>query len=220
MSDFGEYGEPQYVALIGDVVSSRQIEDRAGLQHSLIAELEVMNAAWGDEIAAPLVLISGDEVQGLFSDPSAVVPIVVHIEEALWPVKLLYGVGRGRLATELSRETTRLDGRCFHLARGALESAQKRRRWLHANGLGTEADAMVGSAFDLMSAVRTRWTARQLEFVRAARTASQSEVASRFGVSPSVVSESLKAASYKTIVGAEKALSEFLSVFGINTEFD
>jgi len=40
VDEFGKYGESKYAALIGDVVASRQIAQRAQLQSKLQARLE------------------------------------------------------------------------------------------------------------------------------------------------------------------------------------
>ena len=65
----------------------------------------------------------------------------------------------------------------------------------------------------------SRWTSRQAELARAAREASQKDVAADFGISPSVVSESLKAASFAAVRRGEEAARAMLREFGESGEF-
>jgi hypothetical protein len=77
---------------------------------------------------------------------------------------------------------------------------------------------MLSYQFELMEAIRSRWTRRQAATVRAARRALGKDVAAEFGVSPSVVSESLKLASYRALQGAERACASLLGQFGCSAE--
>lgn len=216
---YGTFGEAprsgwRYAALIGDVVGSRNIRRRAKLQDELSERLDHLNERLAPSLAAPLVLIKGDEIQGLFTEPAAILEVVIDLAASLHPIKLAYGLGYGPLSTRLVRETAQLDGACFHQAREALEAAQKDESWLQAKGFGALNDATISALFHLMHAIRDRWTKRQNEFVHAARSALQKDVAKAFGVSPSVVSESLKAACFSALLDGEHAAAACLEDFG------
>lgn len=209
----------RYLALIGDVVGSRELEDRAGVQRrlrELLADLnrELDAEAPGDgPLAAELAVTAGDEVQGLLLRPGAAVDVLVRLADALHPVRLAWGVGAGELETDLEGDVSLLDGPCFHRARTALEGAAEEGAWARVVGLGPAVDRGLSSLFRLMGAIRQGWTDTQARYVRAVRGRLQKEVAERFDVSPSVVSESLKAARYRDLLEGEAAARDLLARF-------
>ena len=217
MVQFGSRPEALYAALIGDVVRSRASGNRGRLQRRLLEEIERLNSSLEDRLARPLALTAGDEIQGLFRCPSGAVTAVVGLSEAIFPESLVFGLGYGGLSTDLYEDVARIDGPCFHRAREALREAGSE-RWLTARGLAGMNDSVLTSLFTLMQAVRRRWTDKQLEYVRAARRAPQKEVARDFGVSPSTVSESLKAAGFKAVREGEETATGLLAGFGLASE--
>jgi hypothetical protein len=219
MIKFGEIGESRSgfrgVALIGDIVASRELEDRAGFQRRLKGLLGELNRTLGPGIlVAPLALTAGDELQGLFRRPEAVVEATALLDEGLRPARILFGVGWGGLSTEASERVAEMDGVSFHRARAALAEAARGDAWAVARGFGETEDRMLSALFRLLGVLRSRWTEKQAGYAAAARTRLQKEVAAAFGVSPSVVSESLKAAAFDAVREGEEALSAYLAGVG------
>lgn len=217
MSQFGAEAESQFAALVGDVVSSRSSPDRSRLQQKLLQEIERLNRCFKVAFASPLALTSGDEVQALMAQPEAAVSVVVSLTEAIAPERLIFGLGYGELSTDIYPNVTQIDGPCFHAARSALQEKDAD-PWLIARGFGQSEDDVLTSLFTLMKAVRSRWTEKQLGYVRAVRQKPQKEVAAEFDVSPSTVSESLKASSFTAVLEGEKAARQLLRDFGSQTE--
>ena len=217
-----------YTALIGDLVNSRESEDRADVQREVTRKIDELNASLGDSLAARLRLTAGDEIQGLLSSPSDLVGIVQSIRDHLFgaptdgarPLEQLvaFGAGRGPLTTgplsgSAHPDVALLDGPCFHRARSALARAQKRRSWTAFEGFG-EFDLVLDSLFGLMGAVRDHWTPRQSRYTVLARVHGlQKTVAEELGINPSVVSEGLKAARFEEILRGEESARALLSSF-------
>lgn len=204
-----------YFALIGDIVGSRQLDDRAGVQRRLGAELDALNQLdAGEAMAAPLRLTAGDEVQALLVRPDAVVTILTRLDDALHPATMIWGLGRGTLSTDLQADVATLDGSCFHRARSALSGARREEAWLRAEGFGAPHDEVLSALFRLMGTIRSRWTDVQARYVREVRGRLQREVAERLGVSEPAVSKSLAAARFATIEEAECAAAALLAWLG------
>ncbi len=223
MTDLVHKGESpaplQGAALIADVVESRDLADRAEFQRRLLDALSTVNADLGEDVlAAPLALTAGDEFQGFFRRPEGVVPAVVALADVLRPARLVYGLGWGALSTDPSPRVAEMDGPCFHRARQALEATRAVGGWVTASGFGAAADPTVTALFRLLDAVRSRWTDKQALYAREVRGRLQKQVAREHGVSPSVVSESLKAAAFDAVREGERALASFLAEFGSETE--
>lgn len=218
MAEFGNRTEG-YLALIGDVVESRRHRDRARLQRELAEALARINRESAAALAAPLSLTAGDEVQGLFRDPARVVDAVVDIGDAVFPARLVYGLGAGGLETDLGPDPALLDGPCFHRARGALAEARSQGNWLVARGLADPGDLVVTALFRLLGEIRSRWTGIQARHVARARRRPQKEVAAQLGKAESTVSESLKAAGFQAVLAGEEALRVVLDQFGPKAEY-
>jgi hypothetical protein len=214
-----------YLALIGDLVASRQSAGRVELPELLQRLLGEQNRELGPgALAAPLALTAGDEVQGLFRGvAAAVAPGAVGVlqkltdELAILEQPILFGLGFGPLSTGpvpeppgQAESPALLDGPCFHRAREALERARKGRRWVVCAGFG-DLDRVLDSHFELMGVIRAGWTAKQRVYAAEKRLLElQKDLAERHNVSPSVVSESLKAANFEAIQRAEQAAFDLL----------
>ncbi|MEM9380256.1 MAG: SatD family protein [Planctomycetota bacterium] len=218
MSRIVKKGEVPYVALIADLVASRALDDRAAVQERLRASL----AAWSRRLArstvAPLALTAGDEFEGLFHDPGPVFDVVRGVTDDLGPVRIRFGLGLGALATAVPsdrrrRRVAELDGPAFHAARDALDRASDRGLWMAFSGWGDAQDGVLEGLGELLGVLRDQWTEKQARTVLAARDAPQKDVAAAFGVSPSVVSESLKAARFEAVLRAEDALARGIAAF-------
>lgn len=204
-----------YYALIGDIVGSRQLADRADVQRRLQAELEALRQDVSAEtMPAPLRLTAGDEVQGLLAHPEATVDVIVRLEDGLHPASMVWGLGRGTLTTDPQADAAALDGPCFHRARAALTDAQRVETWLRAKGFGAPHDDVLGALFRSMGAIRSRWTDVQAQYVREVRGRLQREVAERLDVSGPAVSKGLNAARFAAVEEAEAAARELLAWLG------
>lgn len=219
MPEFGEITEVLSVALICDVVRSRRVPDREKLQDRLLAEITDLNDDLRESLASPIALTAGDEIQALFARPDAAVEVVVRLSESISPERLACGLGYGKISTEIYQDVALIDGSCFHRARRALEEAGNR-NWVTSSGFGDPDDRVLTALFSLMNSVRCRWTETQTVYVRAARRMSQKQVARERGVSPSTVSESLKASSFSAVREGEAAAREMLRRFGPRSEVD
>lgn len=201
-----------YVALIGDIRGSRELEDRNEVQEEF---KEVVNSL-NDEIprksiASQFTVTTGDEFQALLTDASPAVEAAVAASDQFHPARLRFGIGRGELDTEVNpNRAIGMDGPCFHRARGAINSAQSQEAWVRVRGW-KGFDERVNAMFDLVQCVREDWTDRQAEFARALEVkGTQKAVAEHFNVSKSTVSESLSAGHAQEVRKAEDALAECL----------
>lgn len=203
-----------YVAVIGDIRASRRVKDRQAVQTGFREAVASLEGAIADgSTASPATITTGDEFQVLYeADAVAAVDAIVHVTEAMAPTRLRFGLGLGSLETELNEEAAiGMDGPCFHAARDAIDAAKRAGGWVRVAGFGDALDRSAGDLFDVVAAIREDWTDRQTEFARAFRELGlQKDVAARFEVSPSVVSESLKRAHVHRIMAAETSLARLL----------
>ncbi len=192
-----------YIAVIGDVVGSRSAGDRSDLQDRLGGGLRDVNTTFDNHIAAEFVLTVGDEFQGLLSAADGLDLILATLRMHAFPAELRFVLGVGALETALRSQAIGMDGRCFHNAREAIERAVERRTPVEVQADGPEAPFEIYSL--LYGVIRSRWTTRQREVVDLSASGLEGrEVAEYLSITPSAVSQHLRAAGAKKLRSATR----------------
>ncbi len=199
-----------YFAIIGDLVGSRQMNDRAAVQLRFREAVDEANDVAHGHLTVPLKLTAGDEVQGITGRPETLVEIMVRVSDALAPASLAWGWGYGELTTDLVDDVSLLDGPCLHRARDAVEAAKKASSWLEISGFPEPSAQVLSALMNLIGSVRAGWTERQAEVVRASRGRLQVEAAELLGVGPSTVSRALSSAHASRVFAGEEAAKALL----------
>jgi hypothetical protein len=204
----------RYFALIGDLVASRRLEDRAAVQVRFRESVRSMNERLGMHLVVPMKLTAGDEVQALTECAEILLDVVVEVSDAVFPVELSWGVGLGGLTTDLAEDIALLDGPCFHGAREAVEWSKRSSRWLTTRGLPEPGGQVLEGLMNLIGTIRSDWTVRQAEIVREARGRKQVRVAEDLGVDKSTISRTLGKAHYERVLEGEDAVRALLRSVG------
>ncbi len=185
--------DKQYFAVIGDIVESRKIDDRAGLQRQLDAGLAVINRQYANQVASKYLLTIGDEFQGLVQTSKSLDQILASLRIAVHPADLRFGIGVGELFTPLREHAIGMDGPCFQRARVAIERAKERSTQIEVENGDAHPGFEIYSL--LYSAMRRNWTERQRQIIDLSMSGMEGvDIARLLGVSPSAVSQHLRAA--------------------------
>ncbi|AWB26909.1 SatD family protein [Halococcoides cellulosivorans] len=203
----------QFVALIGDIRGSRELDDRSGVQEEfeqVVASLS--DRVSSDSIASQFTVTTGDEFQVLLTDVTDAIDAAVAASDRFHPVGLRFGIGTGTLDTAINPDQTiGMDGPCFHRARDAIKAAQKEGAWIRVAGWSPAVDDHVNTMVDLVQCVREDWTDRQAQFARAlSEEDTQTAVADRYDVAKSTVSESIDAGHVQEVRAVERSLGTVL----------
>ena len=213
MTSAAESSAHIYIVVIGDLVGSRELPDRAGAQERLREAVFSFNERYEGRLAAPLELTGGDEMKTITEDPALAIDLVSGLSEELHPLELAWGVGRGPLESSWADRVGALDGPCFHRAREAVQDASEEGIWAAALGFSDLDDHVLTSLFRLTGALRESWTETQWGYVRSVRTRTQKETAEAFGVTPGAVSQSLTRAQFRDVMAAEDAIRRLLEAY-------
>lgn len=222
-----------YVAVIGDLKASKQMDDRGQVQSRLAQVLAGINKRHRDEIAADFVITLGDEFQGLLHDGARVMHILTEIEQEMHPVKIRFGLGVGEMRTDIKREMAiGADGPAFYKAREAidfLKENEKRKQRIDTdiriavdaqNKEPAENDSqqtavdLLNSLLSLMTTVKHTWSDRQREIIwdTLKHQDNQRKAAKRLGITQPTVQKALAGGNYYAYKEAmdtiEKALKE------------
>lgn len=122
------------IAIIGDIIKSRRLTDRQKTQQDLRAVLERINHRYEDLLASRFTITLGDEFQGVLKTSTRMTRILDEIAFALMPIGLRFGIGVGKLSTELDpRASIGADGPAYWAAREAIAYAHKNNDYGRAN---------------------------------------------------------------------------------------
>lgn len=220
---FNFYFKP-YIAVIGDIVKSKKIIDRNEVQNKLKTVLNKINKKYADEIASNFALTLGDEFQGLLKCGRNIIRIISEIEIAMLPIQLRFGIGIGRIDTEINREIPLgTDGPAYHNARNMIDELKRKEKkyetsysniMICSQGDNEQIDVLLNSILSLCSTLKRKWTSRQIEIISCyiASDRNQYKAAEKLGITQSSVNKALNNSNYyayeKAIDIVSSALSE------------
>jgi hypothetical protein len=115
-----------YGVVTMDIINSRKIPDRHDFQEKLYKYINTVNDKYQYVLPVPINFTLGDEWQLITDSPRDCYNIIHEFQQLLWLDKISFyaGIGIGALSTNLYNNTRMMDGRCFLLAREALDIAK------------------------------------------------------------------------------------------------
>lgn len=194
-------------ALIGDVIGSRQAEDREKLQHGLRGGLAEVN----ETVSAvqPLTVTLGDEFQGAYRSLAEAVQASLLLQSSLLGVAdIRVGMGWGELYFGDERSPLDQDGPCWWRARDALNSVEEgsRRHGVPQSKrtacvTGTSADERIGGYLLLRDHVVSRMDTVDGMILRGiSRGESQKQLAEELGLNKSSVSRRVQSHGLQALI--------------------
>ncbi len=218
--------DESYVAVIGDIIKSKQLPDRNQVQHKLTDILKEINQKYADELASNFMVTLGDEFQGLLKCGKSTMSIISEIEMQMYPVKIRFGLGVGKITTAINRDIPLgADGPAYYNARkmiDALKGSEKKLKKSYSNIMisidGDESGVSIlfNSILSLCSTIKQKWSKRQREIISAyiEHDNNQVRTASYLNIKQSSVHKGLSTAGYFSYTDAIDAIAQMLSQVG------
>lgn len=199
--------------LIGDIVRSKRMKDRAAVQRRLKKVLEEVNREHKELIAADLMLTGGDSFEGIVKGVSAGYDVFREIERKLRPIGIRGSIGVGGIETDWSESVVEMDGPAFHRARRGLGHAKSIRSDLQIITGDEKFDGTVNNILALLRAVESKWTSRQrevIEYAASHENLDQADIARHFGITQPAIAKILSAARWRAVRRSRKFLEDLL----------
>jgi len=142
-----------YVAVIGDIVASRQIPDRWRFQEDLKRGLKALSAR-APALVSPWTITLGDEFQAVFAGAEGLMSSLWGVQRILQPQRARLSLGIGHIDTAINPDAALgMDGPAFHRARRGMLRLKDDERRLFAVHADDEAPARVEDVLNLAAEV-------------------------------------------------------------------
>lgn len=219
---FFSFSYKPYVAVIGDIKSSKQIENRKDVQEKLKNILEKINEKYEQDISAKFIITLGDEFQGLLCTGENVLTIVEEIQKKMYPIEIRFGIGVGAITTEINPEMAiGADGPGYYKARDAIGFLKRneRKNKMHISDIRIEIEEdknliteMLNTILSLLAVIKNNWSDRQREIIWdvAKYQDGQEKSAERLGIAQSSVQRGLTNGNYYAYKEAMETISNVL----------
>lgn len=160
-----------YIAIISDLIGSRELADRNKAQQALHSTLEQCNENFKDELAARFTITVGDEFQGLLKPEANPFHILDWIEFHLETLNFRSGIGIGEITTDIIEDRALgADGSAFWNAREAISSVHDHNDYgavrTRVEGISTDVDSLVNDLLAATDMIKSGWTTLQRETFR------------------------------------------------------
>lgn len=201
-----------YVVL-GDVVDSREVDDRHELETNLESGCTAVNDRYSDSVLAGFTQLKGiDEIGGLLKTATDLYGVVRTLERHLDPYRIRLAVAAGEIDVGgHGDDVSVMDGPAFHRADELLAEmdSQGYRFVFEANG--GPLDTLVTDEINLLLVHRDGLTDRQREVIAVYdERGSQAAAADALGVTQQAVSNALRTASWSLVSTVERRLDGVL----------
>ncbi|WP_347099444.1 SatD family protein, partial [Streptococcus mutans] len=111
-----------YIAIIGDLISSKTITNRPKSQKQLQNLLNQINKKYKELLKSAFTITTGDEFQALLVPNPQIFQIIDEIALGFKPYQIRFGVGSGSILTEINPEQSiGSDGPAYWHARAAID---------------------------------------------------------------------------------------------------
>ena len=175
-----------YIALIGDIIESKKIQDRAQVQQQLLRLMKELNWQYQDYLISPFTVTTGDEFQALFSPNSYMFQIIDQLSVAFSPYEIRFGIGVGEMVTEINKEQSiGSDGPAYWLAREAINHIHDKNDY----GINHISVFLAEVQYDVLKQLLTEDIYDE--------TFSHKEMARSLGITPSAFNKRIKASGLK-----------------------
>ena len=205
------------VTVIGDLVGSRRSAVRVAGHSRFEQASEAINAEFAPVV--PLRIGLGDEFQGIFTTLGAAISATLRLRMALLPdVDVRQGIGWGRVVV-LAAEPRVEDGPGWWAARAAIETVEAHERkaalravrtaYVAADGEAGPDPVLVNATLMSRDVVVSGLSERSMSVLDGLmRGRRQQDIADDLGISPSAVSQRVRAEGLAVVVAADALLRD------------
>ena len=203
----------RFYVLLGDVVQSREIDDRAAFRQRLEEACRDVTARYPDGLYTDVTVLKGvDEIGAVLTSIADVYRIVTDLADATMPDRIRFALAYDQIDVGLDgTDVASMDGPAFHRADSLLERIERTALLFDAAIDEPPLETAIADEINLLLFLRQNRTDRQREIVERYETVgSQHAVAAELGISQQAVSNALGRAHWSLVNAIEARLQTTL----------
>jgi len=211
------------IAVIGDIVDSRRLQNREETQNRLMMVLKKVNNTYSSNLVSAFIVTLGDEFQGVVN--SDALHILDEISMSMHPTKLRFGLGIGTILTQIDRGASiGADGPAYWSAREAIKFAHKDNDYGYSNihlliseNESSEHVQLINEILKLTAIMANNWNPTQIEVMKAlldegiwSQDFDQKSIAKKIGRSDSSLTRRLATSGIKRYLQSRGKVQEVI----------
>lgn len=203
----------KFYVLLGDVIQSRQIDNRDDFQKIIEKTCKNINTMYAEGIYADFKILKGiDEIGGVLSSMSNIYKIITKILDDIYPNTIRFALVFDYIDTALeTRNITKMDGVAFHKASEMIKELKMSKLMFDMSVEDEMLDMSITGQINLIFLIKKNWSATQYNTVREyEKIKKQSEVAKKLRITQQAVSKNLKRSMWKEIRTFEEKINFIL----------
>ncbi len=226
MHNCDEVSFMKYIAIIGDIVNSKNMMDRSHTQKKLNSILNRINENYKNCIASKFIITLGDEFQGLLKNFEDFLEIIKSIQREMYPVKIRFGIGIGEISTDIKYEAAiGADGPAYYAARNMIDEIRQQEKRLKKQATDIKISIYEQKMFELdeintmlmlIKLIEESWSEKQRFTVwdMLENGGSQTDCAQRMQTTQSTIARRLADCNYIVYKETKGVLKEALNRLG------
>lgn len=200
------------IVLIGDIVSSKAIINRAKIQEKLADTLNSLNKE-NINLISPYTITIGDEFQAVFRNANKIFYDVMKILLTVYPEKIRFSIGIGTIDTQINKkQAIGMDGPAFHKAREGIEELKESQYLYTIVGLHTPYKELIKHTLNIVSHISRKWRRSRLQvLLMLYKEIPIKEIAKRLNLSDKSIYKTIEAGELKTIIQLFEETSKIIN---------
>ena len=203
--------------LLGDVISSKKLENRENFQNKLINGCNTINEKYKSNIYSYMNIIKGsDEIGVVLKDLSEFYSIINVISNTIGPNLMRFVLVKGQIDTGLDqREISRMDGPAFHKASNLMNMLKHEKLIFKMDTGDPIFDKLVTNNINLIYLIEKKWSPKKINIIHDyEKIGDQQSVAAKYGIKQQDVSYHLNSSNYGEIKNIKTDLELVIKSYG------
>jgi SatD family (SatD) len=204
--------------ILGDVISSKTLKNRAQFQEKLIQACEHINKTYNKDLYAKFDIIKGtDEIGAVLKEITHLYQIITEISGIIGLNRMRFVLIKGEIDIGLNlHEISRMDGPAFHQAASMMQELKKEKLIFKMSTADYIFDTLVTNTINLIHLLKKNWSTKKWEIISEyEKFRDQKTVASKFNIKQQDVSYHLNSSHFKEIKKIETDLKKVIKSYSI-----
>ncbi|HLR35772.1 MAG TPA: SatD family protein [Tissierellales bacterium] len=218
-------GNQKLLAIIGDIIDSRNIEYRIKVQEELNKIIKEINMSYKNYIVSKWTITLGDEFQVLMKPNLEIFKMLDYISYRMDPIKIRYGIGLGEIYTDIDYEKSiGADGPAYWNARSAIEFIHNNNNYGNSKILfrgKTKSDNIINHLLSYTDWMKENWTNTQKEVLYTllesgiySENFEQKALAKKLNISESAMSRRVKTSGIRLYLSSKNSIAKEIEYIG------